>query len=90
MRHEEHEKPYHPSQLTRFRQRIGPERLKSIMEHILARLKDAGTVKGEIVVCDATFIKAVIGALRLWINPPKSLLPRFTLAWFYDGVSLLV
>jgi hypothetical protein len=28
------------------------------MEYILARLRDAGAVKGEIVVCDATFIKA--------------------------------
>jgi len=55
---EEHEKPYHPSQLTRFRQRVGPERLEAIMEYILARLRDAGVVKGEIVVCDAAFIKA--------------------------------
>jgi hypothetical protein len=38
---EEHEKPYHPSQLTRFRKRMGPERLETIMEHILARLRDA-------------------------------------------------
>jgi hypothetical protein len=36
---EEYEKHYHPSQLTRFRQRIGSE-----------RLSDAGAVKGEIVV----------------------------------------
>jgi len=34
---EEHEKPYHPSQLTR-RQRLGPERLESVMETILDRL----------------------------------------------------
>jgi transposase len=55
---EEHEKPYHPSQLTRFRQRVGPERLERIMETIVGRLRDAGVVKGDIVVCDATFIKA--------------------------------
>jgi transposase len=55
---EEHEKPYHPSQLTRFRQRIGPERLERIMEAIVGKLRDAGVVKGEIVACDATFIKA--------------------------------
>jgi transposase len=54
----EHEKPYHPSQLTRFRQRVGPERLERIMETIVGRLRDAGVVKGDIVVCDATFIKA--------------------------------
>jgi len=28
------------------------------MEYILARLRDAGVIKGEIVACDATFIKA--------------------------------
>jgi IS5 family transposase len=55
---EEHEKPYHPSQLTRFRQRIGPERLESLMENIVDKLRNAGVVKGEIVACDATFIKA--------------------------------
>jgi transposase len=55
---EEHEKPYHPSQLTRFRQRVGPERLERIMETIVGRLRDAGVVKGDIVACDATFIKA--------------------------------
>jgi len=55
---EEHEKPYHPSQLTRFRQRLGPERLEGIMGTILDRLRDAGVVKGEIIACDATFIKA--------------------------------
>jgi len=55
---EEYEKPYHPSQLSRFRQRLGPERLEGIMETILDRLRDAGTVKGDIIACDATFIKA--------------------------------
>jgi hypothetical protein len=29
-----------------------------MMETIVDRLRDAGVVKGEIVVCDATFIKA--------------------------------
>jgi transposase len=55
---EDYEKPYHPSQLTRFRQRVGPERLELVMETIVRRLGDAGVVKGEIVACDATFIKA--------------------------------
>jgi IS5 family transposase len=55
---EEYEKPYHPSQLTRFRQRLGPERLESLMETVIDKLMDAGVVKGEIVACDATFIKA--------------------------------
>jgi len=55
---EKHEKPYHPSQLTRFRRRVSPERLERIMETIVGRLRDAGVVKGEIVACDATFVKA--------------------------------
>jgi len=55
---EDYEKPYHPSQLSRFRQRLGPERLESIMGTILDKLRNTGVVKGEIVACDATFIKA--------------------------------
>jgi transposase len=55
---EEHEKPYHPFQITRFRQRIGPERLERTMEDLVDRLRDSGFVKGKIVVCDATFIQA--------------------------------
>jgi transposase len=55
---EEYEKPYHPSQLTRFRQRIGPKKLEEIMNNILVKLKDAGIIKGKIIACDTTFIKA--------------------------------
>jgi transposase len=55
---EDYERPYHPSQMSRFRKRIGPERLERIMETIVGKLRDAGVVKGEIIVCDATFIKA--------------------------------
>jgi len=54
---EDYEKPY-PSQLTRFRQRIGPERLEGIMDSILGKLRDAGVIKGEVIACDATFVKA--------------------------------
>jgi len=39
---EEREKPYHPSQMSRFRQRVGPERLERIMETLVGRLRDAG------------------------------------------------
>ena len=55
---EGHEKPYHPSQLCRFRQRIGPDRLERLIEAIVEKLRDAGVIKGEIVTCDATFIEA--------------------------------
>ena len=55
---EDYEKPYHPSQLSRFKQRLGPERLEKIMENIVDKLRNAGVVRGEIVACDATFLKA--------------------------------
>jgi len=57
---EEYERPYHPSQLSRFRKRIGLERLKKIkiMGNILEKLRKAKIIKGKIIACDATFIKA--------------------------------
>jgi transposase len=55
---EEAEKPYHPSQLTRFRNRIGTERLERIMNKIFKELLKGGVISGETVVLDATFIKA--------------------------------
>jgi len=55
---EEHEKPYHPSQLTRFRNRVGPEILENIMNNLLRELVDDDTIKGETLALDATFIKA--------------------------------
>jgi hypothetical protein len=41
---EEHEKPYRPSQLTRFRNRVGPERFKDIMTSLLEKLVEEGVV----------------------------------------------
>jgi IS5 family transposase len=41
-----------------FKKRLGAKRLQRIMEIIAGRLRDAVVIKGEIVVCDATFIKA--------------------------------
>jgi len=55
---EEHEKPYHPTQLTRFRNKVGPERLEGIMNSLLEELVEGGLVKGERLAMDATFIKA--------------------------------
>jgi len=55
---EDYEKPYHPSQLCRFRKRIGPERLEGIMDSIVEKLREAGVIKGEVIACDAMFIKA--------------------------------
>jgi transposase len=55
---EEHEKPYHPSQLTRFRNRVGPERLEAVMNRLVDELVEGGIIKGENMALDATFIKA--------------------------------
>ncbi len=55
---EEREKPYHPSQLTRFRTRVGPERLETIIASLVEELIEGGIIRGETVAMDATFIKA--------------------------------
>ena len=55
---EEKEKPYHPSQLTRFRNKVGPERLTDIMNSLLRELVEGGIIKGKNLALDATFIKA--------------------------------
>jgi len=55
---EEKEKPYHPSQLTRFRNKIGPDRLTDIMNTLINELLDSGIIKGKTLALDATFIKA--------------------------------
>jgi len=55
---EEHEKPYHPSQLTRFRNRVGPERLEAVMNGLLEELVEGEVIKGETLALDATFIEA--------------------------------
>jgi IS5 family transposase len=55
---EDHEKPYHPSQLTRFRNRVGPRRLERIMRKMVRKLLKSGVISGETVLMDATFVKA--------------------------------
>jgi IS5 family transposase len=55
---EAEEKPYHPSQLTRFRNRIGIEKLEKIMSTQLDELRRGKLIVGKMVVLDATFIKA--------------------------------
>lgn len=55
---EDEQKPYHPSQLTRFRNRVGTKRLERIMKKLVRKLLKAGVISGETVVMDATFIKA--------------------------------
>ena len=55
---EEREKPYHPSQLTRFRRRVGPDRLEEIVKDLVEELAEGGVIDGETVAMDATFIEA--------------------------------
>ncbi|MBE0633701.1 transposase, partial [Candidatus Bathyarchaeota archaeon] len=55
---EEREKPYNPSQLTRFRYRVGPERLEAVMNSLLEELVEGELIKGETLAMDATFIEA--------------------------------
>ena len=55
---EAEQKPYHPSQMTRFRNRIGIERLERIMNRLVDELLKGGLIIGKTIVMDATFIKA--------------------------------
>ena len=55
---EAEQKPYHPSRLTRFRNRIGIERLERIMNSMVDELLKGGIIIGKTLVMDATFIKA--------------------------------
>ena len=55
---EAEQNPYHPSQLSRFKKRVGARRLQRIMNKLLKELLKGGVINGETVVLDATFIKA--------------------------------
>jgi transposase len=55
---EAEQNPYHPSQLSRFKKRVGAKRLKRIMNKLLKELLKGGVINGETVVLDATFVKA--------------------------------
>jgi len=55
---EAEQNPYHPSQLSRFKKRVGARRLQRIMNKLLKELLKRGAINGETVVLDATFVKA--------------------------------
>jgi len=55
---EAEQKPYHPTQMTRFRNRVGVERLERIMNILIDELLKGGLIIGKTIVMDATFIKA--------------------------------
>jgi transposase len=55
---EENEPPYGIAVLSRFRKRVGPERLMRIVDHAIELLVRKGRIKGEALALDSTFIKA--------------------------------
>jgi transposase len=55
---ETEENPYHPTQLSRFKKRVGTRRLQRIMNTLVKELSRGGLINGETVVLDATFVKA--------------------------------
>jgi transposase len=55
---EENEPPYGIAVLSRFRKRVGPERLMRIVDHAVETLVEKRRIKGETLAMDSTFIKA--------------------------------
>ena len=55
---EENEPPYGIAVLSRFRSRVGPERLMRIVDHAVETLLKKGRIRGETLALDSTFIKA--------------------------------
>src|SRR4030066_1290904 len=55
---EAEQNPYHPSQLSRFKKRVGTRKLQRIMSKLLREMLKGGVINGETGVLDATFIKA--------------------------------
>lgn len=55
---EAEQNPYHPSQLSRFKKRVGNRRLQRIMNKLLKELIRGGVIGGETVDSDATFVAA--------------------------------
>ena len=55
---EESEPPYGIAVLSRFKKKVGPERLMRIVDHAVEALVKMGRIKGETLALDSTFIKA--------------------------------
>ena len=55
---EESEPPYGIAALSRFKKKVGPERLMRIVDHAVEALVKMGRIKGETLALDSTFIKA--------------------------------
>ena len=52
------EPPYGIAVLSRFRSKVGPERLSRVVDHAVEVLVKKGRIKGEALALDSTFIKA--------------------------------
>jgi len=50
--------PYGIAVLSRFRSKVGPERLSRVVDHAVEVLVEKGRIKGEAIALDSTFIKA--------------------------------
>jgi hypothetical protein len=55
---EKNEPPYGIAVLSRFRSRVGPERLTRIVDYAIAQLVEKRRIKGEALAMDSTFIRA--------------------------------
>jgi transposase len=55
---EEGEQPYGIAVLSRFRTKVGPERLARIIDQTIKTLVEKGRIKGDALALDSTFIKA--------------------------------
>jgi hypothetical protein len=55
---EKNEPPYGIAVLSRFRSRVGPERLMRIVDHAVEKLVEKRRINGEALAMDSTFIKA--------------------------------
>ena len=55
---EANEPPYGIAVLSRFRSKVGPERLSRIVDQAVEVLVKKGRIKGEALALDSTFIKA--------------------------------
>jgi hypothetical protein len=55
---EANESPYSIAVLSRFRSKVGPERLSRVVDHGVEVLVKKGRIKGEALASDSAFIKA--------------------------------
>ena len=55
---EANQPPYGIAVMSRFRTKVGPERLAKVIDQTLEALVKKGKIKGEVLALDSTFVKA--------------------------------